>query len=468
MKKVLLIMVILLLIPLRVRAAELSSDNILVDPDAGISTVAFGFDGFRNYTLLPSSAYSISTYNSSQFLYVRYDFDEQEWRYFNSSSGYDYSGVYTAVKSASGLYEFDMPIIYMQELNPLDNGYGNFNGLHFRLNSFSCPVTYTGGYLDTLTNVKIAYYTISYNGVNGSGSFNVSPTASALYFHVPSDRCVVTVMAHVVLSPMYKSTGSGSNQFPVGAANYVVSVKPTFSASVYGYVNIPAGEYSNVVNLNTIAGQQVTYLHYLDYLDDTYSQVAGIRSDLGVYYQNIAKALTDTYGLINAIRSDLTTYDARMAGRFESLNTWVSRVNNAVLQLDANEGSRFSALYSQLSVINSEIQTHMTNENTRLINALLHETEYPDGDAGAGNLEDAFGKYDKAESEVTNTAFEWVGAFDPGSLIDFTGNIVVGIGQFNSFLSSLLSAMGYYQYVIYIGLGLVFCAILVGVLRFRG
>ena len=63
MKKVLLIMVILLLIPLRVRAAELSSDNILVDPDAGISTVAFGFDGFRNYTLLPSSAYSISTYN---------------------------------------------------------------------------------------------------------------------------------------------------------------------------------------------------------------------------------------------------------------------------------------------------------------------------------------------------------------------------------------------------------------------
>lgn len=455
MRKFFLLLALVLFLPLEARAAEISSDvtgGIEVHEDAGIMPLAFGYDGYRSYMLLPAP-YVLSNLPLSRTVYYDVSYDVIKWNVFST-----YVSEADAVSGAGGVVEFDVPIIFSGSFNPYDTGQGSFTGLFVYLSNFRFSVSASNVY-DASSYASVTGYRVSYNGVNGSGEFDAMVSGGALQFHIPSDRALFTVYAHVVVSSSYFSA---TRDIPLGSLS--VSVRgnaPTYNASVYGYVNIPPGEYSNVVNLNTIASQQVTWLHYLDYLDDiygrttnleiisanfrdnTYTQLNNLTSDLGLYYQGIAKALTDTYGLISLVKSD-------------------------VLSFDANQGVRFQALYGQLSVINHEIQVHMTNENTRLINALLQETEYPDGDAGAGMLEDAFGEYDKAESQVTNTAFQWVGGFDPGSLLDFSAQIVLGIGQFNQILTALLAAMGSYQYVVFIGLGLIFVGILVGVFRFRG
>lgn len=398
------------------------------------------YDGEFPYTgIMITSAWvntTVSGVTSYAHIGLNYDSQYKQWVVENIDGGATVE-VVDVVNHDEGCVMVTVPITSMTRMSSDDIGLRD--GARLVLNP-SVTSTKVGGDPGLVITKSLLYYTVHYSGTKNTGQVNFTQSSSQRPIFVPDADFSFWLTATYEIN--YKVTVS--NTVPSYLATFRFDTT-MLASQVSWYTEI--SPHQNFVN--EAWNENNTQLNTLN---NTQKQ---IQNALGIINSNLDAEFLSTRNHMQSIHNQTYNYmklwESAQQKNFDMLNNSIlafyERNNQDLVQLETTYISYMNSLFERLDA---------------------EPTYPPDGVGGSDDLKDAFGDMQSKEDESVDQANKWLDAYDPTSLFDLTGDVVVAAGQFNSFFMAILNAMGPFQVVIWIGIALIFMAIIVGVLRFRG
>lgn len=297
-----------------------------------------------------------------------------------------------------------------------------------------------------------------------------------------TSKCYYEVIDYVV---SYSSvTGTGTGTILVSPYDY------------YNDGNISVYFDSNDIVVSVFADIRLTYQCISKDIDNPYPSNSSFTYSYSAHCQGSAygaryadSAMVAQTNILHTDLRDLLLYSSEILNSSHAINSSVQGLDEHMVdrleildldfhdlrrQLDADlshirddMNTNTSDIRNDLRLRFENLKVHITDENTRLINAILNPSEYPpDDDAGSSQMTQAVGNLDSVEKSITDVAFTDAGTYDISNVFDFS-HIARGVIIANMIISSLLNSIGMFAIPLSVGLALIFVAILVGIMRYR-